>query len=329
MKMQRCRIVALIIFIQGLCSVPAAMAGDTDIADSWSVIPKGVGGAFIDTTGTWTEYEMTDTDATGRQYIDLWLVPGATMEFKAILRPKGPNEKYEADFVTTSGRRTFVVPAAATTILMNWSDTPSPPTGLKAYTDSGKVMLTWTAPAGDGSLDVATGGGYYLYYDTGPVFDTWLRFRANDTIFGATVTCTNLTNDSIYYFSLRSFDAYWDTGPLFSGYSDSIQVSPGAFDSVVFRIFVGEMNDSDVYLGYDTGGGWTERPLTREGTTKWWSDTVPLNRGFDFAYKFAVKDTAGTKTFEFPVSSGRKDMFIYPNASGINSVTVKGSWNWG
>lgn len=310
--------------------LPVLAQADTKVSDTWSVIPKGLGGIFTDSAGNWTEYEMTDTDASGRQYIELWLVPGSQVEFKGILNPKG-TRTYESDFknASSTGRRTLVVPTNGGTVEMNWSDTPSPPTGLKAYSDTGQVTLTWTAAAGDSNADVRSGGGYYIYYDTGPVFDTWLLLR-NDTIYAATTTCTSLTNDSIYYFSLRSFDAYLDTGPRVSGgYSESAQVTPGKAAQVQFRIFVGDIIDSEVFIGFDTGVGWTERKLAKEGATNWWSDTLSLNRGLDFTYKFVVKDTAAVKTYEFPAGGGRSHMFIYPHKSTASAVSVKGSWNWG
>ena len=63
------RILACMMISCLLTAVPAY--ADTDVADSWSVIQKGIGGVFADTAGNWVDYTMTDTDASGRQYIDL------------------------------------------------------------------------------------------------------------------------------------------------------------------------------------------------------------------------------------------------------------------
>jgi len=326
------KILVLSLLVLGLTFPCPSDARDTDVADSWWTVARGVGGVFTDTQGAWREYAMTDTDVNGRNYIDLWLVPNSVVTFKALFLQLG-DTKFEPDFATATGRRTFTIPTVNTTVDMNWADTPDAPTGLTAYSDTGQVTLTWSAGSSDRNHDVRYGGGYWIYYDTGPAFDTWLLFR-KDTIAVTTTTCTNLTNDSVYFFHVRAVDAYFDTGPLLSPLpgpsGESVTVRPGVRTNVQFRVFLGRPNDSVVYVGFDTGGGWSERQLYRENAdSHWWSDTIALNRGFDLAFKFVVVDTAANKTFEFPVSGGRKHLFLFPSRAGVTAVKAKGSWDWG
>ncbi|HOK40140.1 MAG TPA: hypothetical protein PLD27_12685 [bacterium] len=311
----------------------------SDVADTWANLTKTINGNFAGGS-SWVEYNMSSDSIAGRRYIDMWLVPGSTYQYKFRVFTGADTYWEPSIFNTTSTNREIIIPNSDTLINCNWSDTPTKPTGLSYYSDSGTIILSWNY-GGEQNLDVYFGGGFYVYYCTATAFNTWsisaiqantipVRAPAGSSISTLTYSIENLVNNESYYVTVRAFDAYTDTtGPKYSDYADSILAIPSPKTKVIFKLFTGNLNPTKVYVGYDTSQNhsiWYEKELTNLGSG-WWADTVEINAGLTFTYKYIID--SGTKKYELD-NSARSYMFIYPASSGVSQVQVKGSWDgWG
>ncbi|MEW5693109.1 MAG: hypothetical protein AB1765_07420 [Candidatus Hydrogenedentota bacterium] len=303
-----------------------------NLPDTWANIPKKLSGNF---TGTWADTDMYGPDVypadTGYWYRVLKLIPGSQFQFKFKIDPDsdGQNYLFEPDFSTNSGNREITVTdngSGTMNVFCNWADTPGTPLNLNALSDSGSASLYWDTPSFNDGYDVAYGGWYNIYYCTGAAGPGWVKANPNtETVTNTYYKVNNLMNDTVYYFYVRAYDAYG----VASDTSNIDSCIPVSKVNITFRVYVGEMIDSAVYLGMDTGS-WQEILLSQEGSTNYWSETLVLSSNLFIEYKFVIVDTANDKQYEYPVAQTIRYMFIYPDTTGLSQVQVQGSWNdWG
>ncbi|MBP7651934.1 hypothetical protein KA977_00835, partial [Candidatus Dependentiae bacterium] len=281
-----------------------------DVADTWSNVSKNLKGDFFSPGGAWSDTDIIYTDTQGYKYIELNLTPGTRFEYK--FKVFGVDEEIN--------NRSLAVPNSDTVIIHNWSDTPAAPVNLRAYSDNNQVILTWDTPASSSSwLDVVNGGGFNVYICTGPLFTSWTKINQTGITGSMRYNIYGLNNDSTYFFAVTAYDAY-GLNSLESLKSDSITAIPKPQVNVVFRVKIGNINVSSVFLGYDTGI-WQTKNMIKETVSDYWSCTIQINAGLTVQYKYYYS-YSGQDTYEY--SNNFNYVFVYPDTFNLRTVKVEG-----
>jgi len=218
------------------------------------------------------------------------------------------------------------------------SGAPQPPVNVSGElvpADSGvQAELSWTAPSwlGNDIKDITSGGGYEIWRSSySSVFSTVTYSLISimiNPLPPLSYTDTGLKYNTTYYYSLRSFDAYFP--PEYSDFS-----APSALFSISIPV--------DVYFNVDTGRGiqgkiyvagdftdptWSDgKILLKDNKNGTWSLKIPYSAvkplkfivGKKIQYKYFLDDKSET---DMPTASKNREVLLTSTDTVMNDV-----WN--
>ena len=115
----------------------------------------------------------------------------------------------------------FMTPAAHAA---SGATSPGAPTGLTPTPGNTSITLTWTAPSSDGGSALL---GYNVYEGTSPGGESPTPVNGAVPVSGTTATVTDLTNGTLYYFTVKTVSAV-GTSAASNEASATPATSPGA-----------------------------------------------------------------------------------------------------
>jgi len=223
---------------------------------------------------------------------------------------------------TNSSLREIIVPVANDTFASNWEDTPFAITGLTTTSmNSSTIRINWDAVNLIEDAETIT-----LKYTTTPNIDSSFITLANLSKDSTSYLHSGITNCSQYYYSAYVTDGSGVT----SSFSELTFGTPILPVNITLSVDVSGIRNIDtVYVGSSElgGGGWNEYVLTKVGATDTYARTFSIQPATAVSYKF-LYSSGGSKTYEFPYSISRKNLFIYPYNGTDTSVKVKGDWDF-
>lgn len=297
----------------------------TDVSDTWSNIPKILIGNFNLSGPNWEKNAIQpigfDT-VTGKTIFKLQLTPSTKWQFKYGVKIDS-DTKIEIDFPTQSKNREITIVdtgAGQMWIDCNWNDTPSAPTNLQTIPGNQSILVLWQTP-GNNNLDVIYGGYFNIYYCTNPALapELWTQLNTEPIRDTTQFLVNDLQNGMVYYFCVKSIDAYGST----SSFSDSITGSPAIPLPVWFAADIGGHVDTGVYLKGDFNN-WsdTANQMTLM-SSGYYGCSIVLQPGATYQYKVY---------WDGDYEQDQKVMFSYFDATGnLLSVQITGdaAGGWG
>ena len=303
-----------------ISGVPAAQAGDRAVTVSWTA-PAANGCAI-------TDYEVQVTTDNGATYSNFIHSPSdATTQIVNMLT-NGTSYRFRVAAANCAGTATYSSLSAA--VVPN--PVPSQTTGLTVTTNgqSNQLVLSWTAPSGNGSAIT----DYLIEYSTngGTSWSTWSHSASTAT----TATLTGLTNGASYSFRVSAINGIGTGTASTTSTAVTAIALPGALASapsataspgqVVLNWSAPSSNGgaaiTDYLIEYSTNSG-TSWSTYADGTSTATSATITgLTTGSSYIFRVSAINSLGTATASSASSSVTAQAATAPSTVGQPTVTM-------
>jgi Fibronectin type III domain len=306
--------------IPSTASAPTVTAGDTQVAVSWSA-PNANGCSITDYVveyssdngTTWTAFAHTTSSATSIT------VTGLT---------NNTAYKFHVAAVNCAGTATFSAASASATP----NPVPSQTTGLTVATNgqSNQLVLTWTAPSGNGSAV----SDYLIEYSTDGG-TTWLTY-ADGTSSATTATLTGLTNGASYTFRVSAVNGIGAGSASTATTSVTAIALPGAIASaptataspgqIVLSWSAPSSNGgsaiTDYLIQYSTNGGTSWQTWAHTASTATTATLTGLTTGSSYTFKISAINSLGTGTASTASTAAIAQAATAPSAVAQPTATL-------
>ena len=306
--------------IPSTASAPSVTAGDTQVAVSWSA-PTANGCSITDYVveyssdngTTWTAFAHTASSATSIT------VTGLT---------NNTAYKFHVAAVNCAGTATFSTASASATP----NPVPSQTTGLTVSTNgqSNQLVLTWTAPSGNGSAV----SDYIIEYSTDGG-TTWLTY-ADGTSSATTATLTGLTNGASYTFRVSAVNGIGAGSASTATTSVTAIALPGAIASaptataspgqIVLSWSAPSSNGgsaiTDYLIQYSTNGGTSWQTWAHTASTATTATLTGLTAGSSYTFKISATNALGNGTASTASTAAIAQAATAPSAVAQPTATL-------